>query len=109
MKLKWNVILKDNGRIRAYNIFNNLYVNEGVDELFAKPELSREEIDEEMKRLTQWQFWSRCEYEFIIYGWPTNSRDKGYKIDVFEQLQMNWERFIDYVYDMYCFGGEEDE
>jgi hypothetical protein len=32
-------------------------------------------------------FWSRCEWEMIIHGWPVRKND--YKIDVHEQIMMN--------------------
>lgn len=34
-----------------------------------------------------YQFWSRCEYEMIVHGWPVRNND--YKIDVHEQIMMN--------------------
>ena len=34
-----------------------------------------------------YQFWSRCEYEMIVHGWPVRKND--YKIDVHEQIMMN--------------------
>ena len=35
----------------------------------------------------QYNFWGRCEYEFIIEGWPV--KGKEIKIDIYEQLKMN--------------------
>jgi hypothetical protein len=45
----------------------------------------------------------------LLNAWPTGPVDKEYKIDVFEQLEFNWDRFIEYLWNEYCFRGLEDE
>lgn len=37
----------------------------------------------------QYQYWSRCEYEFLISHWPQRDLKDVYKIDVYEQCMMN--------------------
>lgn len=102
--LKWNTILYNNGKLEYFNIFRNILFREAIEEIFRISEQSREVIEDQVKRKAQWQFWSRCEYEVIISEWPPNPKDNDYKLDVFEQLEANWERFIDYIYDCYCSG-----
>jgi len=45
------------------------------------------------------QFWSRCEYEVIVTGWPQQKRE--HKMDVYEQIKTNLDTitkvFIDYI------------
>ena len=107
--MNWYVILEDNGHFKPWNVFNNRRFKEAIDtDVFAVPELSRDEVSELLRRFAQWQFWSRCEYEMLLYPWPKGDRDCGYKIDVFEQLELNWEHFVDYVYGCYCFGEEDN-
>lgn len=101
-KLEWNVILYEHDKVRIYNVFNNAYFSEAVIDIMHTPNLNRNEISDLIKRKAQWQFWSRCEYEYIISSWPPYDEDKGYKIDVFEQLTMNWDRFVDYI--LYSYG-----
>lgn len=36
---------------------------------------------------SMYQYWSRCEYETIITGWPKGKKE--YKLDVYEQIKMN--------------------
>ena len=103
--LKWYVVEYENKEARAFNVFRNRSFKEAVYEIFKTPELSREELAERIDRKALWQFWSRCEYEMLITSWPTGPDDKHYKIDVYQQLKFNWDRFIDYVYYQYCFGG----
>ena len=106
----WYVINEDNGRFVPYNVFWNRCFKEAVEcDIFNIPELTRDEVSELLQRFAQWQFWSRCEYEIVLYSWPTGKDEKGHKIDVFDQLKANWERFVDYVYQCYCFRTEEEE
>ena len=108
--MTWNVIIEDNGKIKPYNVFNNRLFSEGVIELITNIEykdMSRDELSEIIKRKAQWQFWSRCEYEVLILSWPPYKDEEGYKMDVYEQLRYNWDRFIDYI--IRCRDDEENE
>ena len=96
-KLEWNVILYEHDKIRVYNVFNNAYFSEAVTDIIHTPNLTINEISELIKRKAQWQFWGRCEYEHLISSWPPYAADKGYKIDVYVQLELNWDRFIEYI------------
>ena len=40
-----------------------------------------------------YMFMARCEWEMIIHGWPKLKNDR--KIDVYDQLSMNWNMFVD--------------
>ena len=48
---------------------------------------SFEDIKEFVKSKSLYQFWSRCEYEMIVKGWPVTKRE--IKLDVHEQIMMN--------------------
>ena len=41
---------------------------------------------------SRYRFWSRCEYEMIIHGWPV--RENDYKIDIHEQVMMNIDHIV---------------
>ena len=93
------------------------------------PVKTKEELKKWIKDRSQYQFWSRCEYEFLIAKWPfggrqltedmekfiaTNPDLKDYKtnidmcniitkdmdiIDVHEQIMMNIDIVTDILYD----------
>lgn len=46
-----------------------------------------DEIKEFIISETRCQFWSRCEYEVIVTGWP--KQKKEIKIDIFDQIKEN--------------------
>lgn len=93
------------------------------------PVKTKEELKKWIKSRSQYQFWSRCEYEFLIAKWPfggwqltedmekfiaTNPNLKDHKtnidmcniitkdmdiIDVHEQIMMNIDIVTDILYD----------
>ena len=89
---------------------------------------SKEEFAAELRKKLMYQYWSRSEYEVVVTSWPpyikvenieemkseVEKHNSEYnwkqvrisptltvakKIDVFEQLNMNWEQFINYVWE----------
>lgn len=56
---------------------------------------TKKDLKNWIKRASHYQFWSRCEYEFIISPWPFNDSSKESimkdmkKIDVHEQIIFN--------------------
>lgn len=44
----------------------------------------------------KYYFWSKCEWEIIICPWVGKADD--IKIDVYDQLMLNWDKFVDYVW-----------
>lgn len=46
-----------------------------------------DEIKEFIINESRYRFWSRCEYEVIVTGWPKQNRE--IKIDIFNQISEN--------------------
>lgn len=44
-----------------------------------------------------YMFWSRCEWEIIVHGWPVKGNE--YKLDVHEQVMMNIDTIAGIVLD----------
>jgi len=126
--MEWNVYYHDFNKkeITKWNIFNHGRFAEDVKKLL-KEDITKEEFSEKLKRTLQYFFWSKCEMETVITSWPCyidkkeldrlnfeyedyNKKyghypykinvapDVGEKIDVFDQVSMNWNVFVDYVY-----------
>lgn len=62
---------------------------------FGVPE-TIDEIKKFIEDESMYMFWSRCEWEMIIHGWPVQSYE--HKIDVHEQIMMNIDVIADIVY-----------
>ena len=93
--LVFNVIVYDfNARkFVPYNIFTYLereYKEDPPKDTF------RETLKKWILDKSQYQFWSRCEYEIVLTPWPPYKGIEE-KIDVFDQIKMN----IDVITDMF--------
>lgn len=126
--LTWKVFIEDinSRKIKKYDIFASGNWEEIARDLKESTK-DKQEFEIEFKNKLMHQYWSRCEYEVIITSWPPYITSKeierlngeidkiiksggrtpirmsprlevSQKIDVFEQLMLNWNIFIDYVY-----------
>ena len=55
-------------------------------------------IEMELRHKCMYYFWSKCEYEVIVTGWPDTKTER--KIDIYQQLEANWETFKKMVFDV---------
>ena len=53
---------------------------------------------DKLKRELQYYFWSKAEWEIIISPWLGSSNSERIKIDVYDQVMLNWDVFVDYVW-----------
>ena len=80
----------------------------------------KESFWQKMKSIAMYNFWSKCEYEVIVTSWPPYISKKeldkiveqqekckyrtsvnletGIKINIYQQLELNWNSFIDYTW-----------
>ena len=124
----WNVYRENANtkKIEVYNIFDHASFKRDVQEAYATCKTQKEFV-EKLKRTLMYYFWSKCEWEVIITDWPTHvsvaevermsaeiakyEADYGHKpystgvnlkvaekIDVYNQVMLNWEAFVNYVW-----------
>lgn len=127
-ELVWNVFIEDwNGKkIEVYNVFEhgsfwNALIN--VKKKFKE----FDEFAQEVRRDLMYYFWSKSEWEIILTSWPpyvdSDEIDRlvkerqehidnygkffinnarlvvGEKVDVYDQVMLNWDNFIKYVWE----------
>ena len=128
LKLEYYVFREDwNGKkIEPFNVFNHSRFYEDVKKYLKKCE-TKEEFAEELRKSLAWCYWSKCEWETIIASFPARitkeelyrlnkefktdtekyghepysmwvSPAVGKKVDVYEQVMLNWDIFVDYVW-----------
>lgn len=56
-----------------------------------------EELSEWLDNAASYRFWAKCEYEMIVHSWPELKNDM--KVDVYDQLRLNWDVFVKFFYD----------
>lgn len=99
--LEWNVIYFDfNGKkIDKYNIFTHGGFLSDCKKYARKYKDDKLLFTEAVKRSVMYFFWARCEWEVLVCGFPPGFSDIQKKIDVYDQVMMNWDKFADYVWD----------
>ena len=126
--MTWNVFRENiNGKeIVEYNIFNHGGFAQDVNKPL-KEDITKDEFAEQLKRSLMYWFWCKSEHEVVISSWPVyidkeeldriNTEYEEYnnkwghypytinvspyvgkKIDIYSQVMMNWEQFVEYVW-----------
>lgn len=128
MKLEWNVYRHNfnEKEIKIFNLFDHSRFLEDVKKSLKKCK-TKEEFTEELRRDLFYYFGTKCEYEVVITSWVPHitmseldrlntEREKtmkeynrepyrlyinpevGEKVDVYSQVRLNWNVFVDYVW-----------
>lgn len=101
LKVKWSVYRFNINRqkIEEFNIFNHCTFTKYVKEALIKYEKDKDRFAEQLKSELMYYFWGKSEYEVIITCWVGGDREKvNQKIDIYDQVMMNWDKFVDYVW-----------
>ena len=100
MKLKWNVYYHNinSQRIETYNIFDHRMFNEYVMLHLERTYQTKEEFSEQIESELRYYFWSKAEWEIIVSPWCGGKDTKEIKIDVYDQVMLNFDSFVDYVW-----------
>lgn len=98
--LTWNVLIEDANKkcIVIYNVFSHGGFLKDCREAVRKADGDRVVFEEMIQHDLQYYFWSRCEWEIILTAWPPHSDFDGAKVDVYDQVMLNWNPFIDYLW-----------
>lgn len=97
--LKWNVYNESFGfgGIKPFNVFDHSGFLDGCKKAAKKCGEDKAAFAEMVKRELMYYFWSKCEYEIVLTSWPPRE-DHEKKIDVYSQVMLNFDLFIDYLW-----------
>lgn len=97
--MKWNVFYHNinSDRIEMMNIFQHSGFRRDVEGLL-RSHGNKDEFAEQLRKDLMYYFWSRCEYELVLEPWVGGRDTAPLKIDIYTQVMLNWEQFLDYVY-----------
>lgn len=95
--MEWYVYYYDQNKelLVRWNIFDHIEFTENLKILRSKRYILNE-FSSELQHIARYYFWSKYEYEIFIEPWNS---DESVKIDVFDQLMLNWNAFAQYCYD----------
>lgn len=94
--MKWNVFYSDwNGKkIKTYNIFDHYGFRDDCNKAWKEYKNDFDKFEKKVRDSLLYYFWAKCEWEIIISPFPPNDKIKESKIDVYQQVMLNWNVFI---------------
>lgn len=101
---EWIVFIKNTNsrRIELFNIFDHASFREDCNQIFRRiKHFDNEEFlmfEEYIESIIKYYFWCKCEWEIMLSCFPHYEKFKDRKIDVYEQVMVNWDHFIDYLW-----------
>ena len=101
--LEWNVFVHDINKrqMKIFNVFNHgRYRQEIIELLNRRDDYTLEEFKEKVKSSTMYYYWCKCEWEILIAPWVGDFDNESVKIDVYKQLEMNWNHYIKYLWEI---------
>ena len=105
-ELKWFVFIEDinKKRIRVYNIFEHKDFMEDCNDAWENYKNKHHDFlryQENIDSILMYYFWCKCEWEIILSNFPPSDSFHEKKIDVYQQVKINWDKFIDYIFSYY--------
>lgn len=98
--MEWNVYYFDinKKKIEVFNIFDHCSFLKWIKK-DLKNIKDKDEFAKALKSNLMYYYWAKAEWEVIIAPWVGGDRDKcAEKIDVYDQVMLNWDTFVDYVW-----------
>lgn len=103
VKLEWNVFVHDINKrqMKIFNVFTHgRYKQEIIKLLNHRDDYTLEEFKEKVKSSTMYYYWCKCEWEILIAPWVGDFDKESVKMDVYKQLEMNWDHYIKYLWEI---------
>ena len=99
--MEWKVYISDFNakKIIVWNVFHHYSFKEDIKDIYKKYKNDFETFSKEVQTSLMYYYWAKCEWEVIVSDWPTSGKVEA-KIDVYNQVMLNWDKFIKYTWDM---------
>lgn len=99
MNLKWNTYYHDTNKqeIITFNIFDHGRFKEDVCKHLKKYK-DKDEFAKQLRLDLFYYFGCKCEYEVLVSAWCGGNGCEDIKVDIYSQVMLNWDVFLNYVY-----------
>ena len=99
MKFQWNVyrINHMKNKVEVFNVFDHWSFRNKTIKIL-KDSKTHTDFSEELHNLVFCYFGWKYEYEICITSVFSRQEETEEKIDIRHQLMLNWDRFIDYLW-----------
>lgn len=97
--MEWYVYYYDinHENIVTYNIFDHGSFKEDFNKLISDYNITKEEFANKLDIMLRYYFWSKAQWETFLKPWVGDSKIEK-KIDVYDQIKLNWDKFLEYAY-----------
>ena len=85
--------------MEKHNIFDHRYFLEDCKEALKKHKDDKAGFLKDVKSSLMYYYWSKCEWEILLFSWPSRQDYDGEKIDVYDQVMLNWDIFSEYLWE----------
>ena len=101
--LKYNVWIYNINRqkMKVFNVFEHYGFLRGIKNILLEKNSSIKDFSEQLKTEAMYYFWAKAEWEIVIQPWCgcQDVEKAAEKIDVYDQLIINWDTFVKYIWD----------
>jgi hypothetical protein len=101
-KLKWYVLVENfnHKTIEKFNIFDHYRFMEDLTKNYKKNKNDFAAFSSQLESDLRYYYWSKCEWEVIVSSWPPAKKEPiETKIDVYDQIKLNWDKFVNYTWE----------
>lgn len=98
-KMKWYIYYYDFNKrqITTYDIFQHDNFRTDIEKLLDNNDITYDDFKEKLERRLLVYYWSKTEWETVLKPWVGDDSVE-LKIDVYDQVMLNWDKFVDYVW-----------
>ena len=99
--MEWNVYTYNfNARkVEPHNIFKHSGFIKDCQKALKEFKDDKEQFIEAVRRSLMYYYWSKCEWEIVISDFPPRPDFPDAKVDVYDQIRLNWDVFVDYLWE----------
>lgn len=83
--------------IRPLNIFSHRGFAEDIEKNLKRCS-TKEEFSKELSQDLSYYFRAKAEYEVVVSPWCGTNKTKDIKVDIYSQVNLNWDVFVNYVW-----------
>lgn len=97
--MEWYVYRYDlnSRKVVIFNIFNHSTFKAKVEAHLKKYD-DKDKFAEKLRSELLYHYWSKYEWEIEISALHSKLEDKSEKVDVYSQVRLNWDKFVDYCW-----------
>lgn len=99
VNLQWNVMMEDSNtrKIKPYNILGYNFAEDLAKAIKKEKITDRKHLKDYLKTEFMYHYWSKSECEIAVGGLFAKHPDEYEKIDVWYQIEMNFDNIVDYI------------